>query len=71
MGQARTVLVRQGGRNIGTGEITLRIVVDLWRFARHRKKLWLIPLMVMAVIYGALAVFTKGSVLAPFIYTLF
>src|SRR5262245_43793433 len=52
------------------GEITLRIMVDLWRFARHRKKFWLVPLMVMAVVYGALAVFTKGSVLAPFIYTL-
>jgi hypothetical protein len=54
-----------------TREITLRIMVDLWRFARHRKKFWLVPLMVMAVVYGALAVFTKGSVLAPFIYTLF
>jgi hypothetical protein len=52
-------------------EIKLRIVVDLWRFAKHRKKFWLVPLMVMAVAYGALAVFTKGSVLAPFVYTLF
>jgi hypothetical protein len=57
--------------NSRPGEITLRIMVDLWRFARHRKKFWLVPLMVMAVIYGALAVFTKGSVLAPFIYTVF
>ena len=32
---------------------------------------WLIPVMILAVVYGALAVFTKGSVLAPFIYTLF
>jgi hypothetical protein len=46
-------------------------MVDLWRFAMHRKKFWLIPVMIMAVIYGALAVFTKGSVLAPFIYTIF
>jgi hypothetical protein len=49
----------------------LRIVAQLWRFAIMRKKFWLLPLMVMAVVYGALAVFTKGSVLAPFIYTLF
>ena len=49
----------------------MRIIADLWRFARVRKKFWLIPIMIMAVIYGALAVFTKGSVLAPFIYTLF
>ena len=49
----------------------MRILRDLWRFAVRRKKLWLFPLMVMAVIYGAIAVFTKGSVVAPFIYTLF
>ena len=49
----------------------MRIVVDLFRFVMVRKKFWLIPLMIMALIYGALAVFTKGSVLAPFIYTLF
>jgi hypothetical protein len=44
---------------------------QLWRFAIKWKKFWLLPLMIMAVVYGALAVFTKGSVLAPFIYTLF
>ncbi len=49
----------------------MRIVGQLWRFATNRKKLWLLPLMIMAVVYGALAVFTKSSVLAPFIYTLF
>jgi Family of unknown function (DUF5989) len=49
----------------------LHIIGQLWRFAIARKKFWLLPLMIMAVVYGALAVFTKGSVLAPFIYTLF
>jgi len=49
----------------------VHIVFQLWRFAIKRKKFWLLPLMIMAVVYGALAVFTKGSVLAPFIYTLF
>ena len=49
----------------------MRIVVDLWRFAMARKKLWLFPVMILAVVYGTLAVFAKGSVLAPFIYTLF
>jgi hypothetical protein len=47
------------------------MIGQLWRFAIKRKKFWLLPLMIMAVAYGALAVFTKGSVLAPFIYTLF
>lgn len=62
---------REGGRGRRTEEMTVRILVDLWRFARHRKKYWLVPLIVMALVYGALAVFAKGSVLAPFIYTLF
>jgi len=47
------------------------MIGQLWRFAIKRKKFWLLPLMIMAVVYGALAVLTKGSVLAPFIYTLF
>jgi len=47
------------------------MIGQLWRFAIKRKKFWLLPLMIMAVVYGALAVFTKGSMLAPFIYTLF
>jgi hypothetical protein len=49
----------------------MRILVDLWRFAMARKKLWLIPLMILAVLYGALIVFTQSSVLAPVIYTIF
>jgi Family of unknown function (DUF5989) len=58
------------GARLATGA-TMRILVDLWRFAMVRKKFWLIPVMILAVVYGALAVFTKGSVLAPFIYTIF
>ena len=49
----------------------MRILSDLWRFAKVRKKFWLLPIMIMALLYGALAVFTKGSVLATFVYTLF
>jgi hypothetical protein len=49
----------------------LYIIAQLGRFAMKRKKFWLLPLMILAVVYGALAIFTKASVLAPFIYTLF
>ena len=49
----------------------MRILSDLGRFAVKRKKLWLFPLMLMAVVYGAIAVLSKGSVVAPFIYALF
>jgi hypothetical protein len=46
-------------------------VAELWRFMRVRKKFWLLPTLVMMVVFGGLVVLTKGSAIAPFIYTLF
>jgi hypothetical protein len=46
-------------------------VAELWRFIRVRKKFWLLPVLIMMVVFGGLVVLTKGSVIAPFIYTLF
>jgi hypothetical protein len=40
-------------------------------FLRVRKKYWLMPVFLMMLLFGALVVLTKGSVVAPFIYTLF
>ena len=47
------------------------IVRELWGFMRVRKKFWLLPIIVVLVLVGALIVFAQGSVLAPFIYTIF
>jgi len=44
---------------------------ELWRFMRIRKKYWLLPIILMLAVFGALTVFAKGSAVAPFIYTLF
>ena len=44
---------------------------DLWDFIRHRRKYWLAPIIAIMLLLGALIVFAEGSVLAPFIYTLF
>jgi hypothetical protein len=44
---------------------------DLWAFARSRKKFWLLPIIVVIVIFGALMILAGTSALAPFIYTLF
>lgn len=44
---------------------------EFWHFMRARKKLWLLPIIVMLVLVGALLVFAQGSALAPFIYTIF
>ncbi len=40
-------------------------------FQMTRKSFWLLPILVMAVIFGGLIVLTQGSAVAPFIYTLF
>jgi hypothetical protein len=47
------------------------ITSEIWQFMRARKKLWLLPIILMMVLVGALLVFAQGSALAPFIYTIF
>jgi hypothetical protein len=49
----------------------LEILRELWAFMRARKKLWLLPLIVVFVVIGALLTLAQGSALAPFIYTIF
>jgi hypothetical protein len=44
---------------------------ELWLFMRDRKKFWLLPILLVMLVVGALLVFAQGSVLAPFIYTIF
>jgi hypothetical protein len=49
----------------------LSIIQELWTFMRARKKFWMMPILVMALIFGGLVILTKGSAVAPFIYTIF
>jgi hypothetical protein len=49
----------------------LAILGELWAFMRIRKKWWLGPIVMVLLLLGLLLVFTQGSALAPFIYTLF
>lgn len=49
----------------------MSMISELWRFARTRKKFWLLPLIVVMFLFGGLLVLTQGSAVAPFIYTLF
>ena len=44
---------------------------DLWAFMRERKKFWLLPIILVLLLFGALLVLTEGTAVAPFIYTLF
>ena len=52
-------------------ELFMEFIAELWRFMRVRKKFWLLPILVMMVVFGGLVVLTKGSAIAPFIYTIF
>jgi hydrogenase/urease accessory protein HupE len=44
---------------------------ELWAFMKERKKFWLLPIIFVLLILGSLLVLTQGSVVAPFVYTLF
>lgn len=44
---------------------------DLWDFMKVRKKYWLVPVIIVLLLLGILIVFSGGSAVAPFIYTIF
>ena len=46
-------------------------IKEMWAFLRVRKKLWLAPIVFVMVVLGGLLVLAQGSVVAPFVYTLF
>lgn len=49
----------------------LTFIRELWGYMRERKKFWLLPILLVMALFGGLLVLSKGSVIAPFIYTLF
>ena len=61
----------QGTMNGNSEEGMVSIVVELWHFLKARKKYWLLPIILMSVVFGGLVVLTSGSAVAPFVYTLF
>ncbi len=46
-------------------------IIELWNFLKVRKKIWLMPIIIVMLILGGLLIFAQGSVIAPFIYTIF
>jgi len=48
-----------------------RVISEFWTFLRQEKKYWLLPIVVVFVLFGLLIVFSQSSAIAPFIYTLF
>ena len=49
----------------------ISLLIELWRYLKVRKKFWLAPIIIVMLLLGALIIFTQGSAIAPFIYTLF
>lgn len=47
------------------------LLKDLWGFMKKRKKFWLAPIILILLLFGILIVLTQGTVIAPFIYTIF
>lgn len=47
------------------------LMIELWAFLRERKKFWLFPIILVLMLLGGLLVLSQGSVMAPFVYTLF
>jgi hypothetical protein len=60
------------GLNRGVaGVLRMSLVFELLRFLGARKKFWLIPLVILTLLFGALVVLTQSSAVSPFIYTIF
>ena len=47
------------------------IISEFWEFLKFRKRYWLLPIVMVLLLIGALIVFTESSAVAPFIYALF
>jgi hypothetical protein len=49
----------------------MAFLAEFWGFLRERKKYWLLPVMIVTVLFGGLLILSQGTAIAPFIYTLF
>ncbi len=49
----------------------MSFIIEFCSFLLERKKFWLLPILLMMALFGALLVMSQGSAVAPFIYTLF
>jgi len=47
------------------------IIIEFWEFLKYRKRYWLLPIVIVLLLLGALITLTETSMVAPFIYALF
>ena len=49
----------------------MSFLAELFQFLKSRRKVWMLPIIIVMLVLGGLLILAQGSVLAPFIYTLF
>ena len=49
----------------------MEFLKEFWEFLKVRKKYWLLPIILVLVLFGGLIVLSQGTAVAPFIYTIF
>ena len=49
----------------------MNFIIEFWKFLKIRKKYWLLPIIIVLVLFGGLIILTQGTAVAPFIYTIF
>ena len=52
-------------------QFKMDFLIEFWRFLRIRKKYWLLPTIIVLIIFGGLIILTQGTAVAPFTYTIF
>tara|TARA_R110000787_G_scaffold16622_60_gene51760 strand:- start:14881 stop:15087 length:207 start_codon:yes stop_codon:yes gene_type:complete len=54
-----------------TPDLIMSFITEFWQFLKVRKKFWMLPIIILMVVFGGLVILAKGSAIAPFIYTIF
>jgi hypothetical protein len=49
----------------------MEFLKEFWEFLKVRKKYWLLPIIIVLLLFGGLIILSQGSAIAPFIYTIF
>jgi hypothetical protein len=49
----------------------MSFALEFWAYLKARKRFWLLPLVLVLLLVGGLLILAQGSVVAPFIYTIF
>jgi len=49
----------------------MSFIIEFWKFLKVRKKFWLLPIIIVLIMFGGIIILSQGSAMAPFIYAIF